>query len=80
MGWTAYGELGSYEPNKNEADLLDEIVNHTKDDKRIDVVLVRYDEIEKRYFVLFSILNADGSIRIRRDKDLESFKSFYDLN
>lgn len=73
--WTEDGELNNYQPNKNEITELNFIKTKAKDN--VHVVMVRQDMTysnQKRYYVLYEVLDSEGNVVNRIARDLGTFK------
>ena len=80
--WSEDGDLGGYKPNKQEIAVFESIKNLTTSKQsglKSDIKMVRQDMTDgtQRYFVLFDILNPDGTVRKHREMDLATYKSQY---
>jgi len=84
--WSEDGDLGGYKPNKQEIAVFESIKNLTIPNYpgglKTDIKMVRQDmtDATQRYFVLFDIINPDGTVRKHREMDLVTYKSKYVQN
>lgn len=75
--WTEDGELSNYQPNEREITIFNSIKTRAKDN--VHVVMVRQDMTytnQKRYYVLYEVLDSKGNVVNRMDRDLDTFKKW----
>lgn len=76
--WTEDGELNNYQPNEEEITIINSI--KTKAEDNVHVVMVRQDMTytnQKRYYVLFEVLDSEGNVINRIGRDLSTFKEWH---